>query len=175
MLSASRDDSITGYLNKSYLKGRKTRSETKAICKKQQSTHIKQEVGIGYFVVCKVTLILSVLKQNYKVALSFLSSSWLNSNLVLCWCSVRSFIPNMRPTCPSGQHQASFFFFLFFFFFYYLLFYWRSNWLHLTIYKSGSTPSSKQSGAPRSCTKWKAFKGRDGVDKEVQLSDQASF
>lgn len=114
MLSASRDDSITGYLNKSYLKGRKTRSETKATCKKQQSTHIKQEVGIGYFVVCTVTLIFSVLKQNYKVALSFLSSSWLKSNLVLCLYLVRSFIPNKRPTCPSGEHQASFFFFLFF-------------------------------------------------------------
>lgn len=43
VLPACRDDSMTGYLNKSYLEGRQTRSETTAVfCKQQQSLILDQ-------------------------------------------------------------------------------------------------------------------------------------
>lgn len=41
---------------------------------------------------------------------------------------------------------------------------WRSYWLYSVIPDPGSTPSTRQEGAPRSCTKWKTS-GRRGWEQ----------
>lgn len=62
-----RDTSFTGFLNESYLHGGQPRTRLKlSLVKKQQSFMLvgRGEEGAGYFVVCTMTLFLSMLREN---------------------------------------------------------------------------------------------------------------
>lgn len=48
----------------------------------------------------------------------------------------------------------------------------RSNWLYWRIQEWGSIPPDKWKAAPRGCTKWKAFVGRNGQDEGIILKRQ---
>lgn len=51
-----------------------------------------------------MTLLLSMLAQNYKVIFCLTSSSWV---LVWCWCSVRLFMTNKKTPGPSYELHTS--------------------------------------------------------------------
>lgn len=73
VMSQSRDSSVIGYLNESYLLRGGTRKRIKLQLEKKKQSFISAERG-GYLVFCggTGTLLLPVLRQNYEVALLWL-------------------------------------------------------------------------------------------------------